>query len=256
LIALPLPAMADPSELLWRGVALAKTGNCAQAIPSLERGMKADELVPKFWLDVCYASEGQRAIVLLSQQGNTTALHRLRGDMMLVLRGDAAGAVPEYAEALKLEPRNPHLLEKQAEAYRTLGDTKQAETFARAALDVDAHEFSALQTLAQIAMKDRSYAEALVRLKQLMAIDPNDAWTQVELGVAYGQLGQPEEALRHLEPPLASGYPDNKGAFHAQLASVLRKLGCENDAKQAAAEAERLANAAFHGVEPGSSDAH
>jgi predicted Zn-dependent protease len=89
-----------------------------------------------------------------------------------------------------------------------------------------------------------------------MAIDPNDAWTQVELGVAYGQLGQPEEALRHLEPPLASGYPDNKGAFHAQLASVLRKLGCENDAKQAAAEAERLANAAFHGVEPGSSDAH
>ncbi len=37
--------------------------------------------------------------------------------------------------------------------------------------------------------------------------------------------GHPEEALRYLGPELAAGYPDEKGALHAQLANTLRKTG-------------------------------
>jgi hypothetical protein len=44
---------------------------------------------------------------------------------------------------------------------------------------------------------------------------------------------------------LAAGYPDQKGALHAQLASALRKLGRMDEAGQASAEASRLANASL-----------
>jgi Flp pilus assembly protein TadD len=60
--------------------------------------------------------------------------------------------------------------------------------------------------------------------------------------VAYGQLGQTSEAVRYLEPQLKAGYPDPKGQLHGQLAAALRKLGRAEEARQAAAEASRLAN--------------
>jgi hypothetical protein len=55
---------------------------------------------------------------------------------------------------------------------------------------------------------------------------------------------------------LAAGYPDKKGALHAQLARALRKLGREDDADKAAAEAASLANAALEGSEQERIDAH
>ena len=66
----------------------------------------------------------------------------------------------------------------------------------------------------------------------------------MELGRAYAQLDQPEQALLYLEPALASGYPDQKGGLHAILSRVLRRVGREEEAKQATREATRLADAA------------
>ena len=256
LLALPPVAAADSSESLWRGVALARTGDCPRAIPSLERGLKADEGVAGFWLQACYGNEESRTEERLSKAGDEVALHQLRGDVALRLRYDAAAAQKEYAEALKSRPNDPHLLASLAEADKMLGDTEHARSAAQAALALNPHLISAIQTLAEMAMSERDYAEALVRLKQLAVIQPKDAWTQVELGVAYGQLGKPSEALHYLGPQLARGYPDKKGALHAQLARALRKLGREDEAKQAAAEAARLANASLESGEQRNPDAH
>jgi tetratricopeptide (TPR) repeat protein len=255
LSARPLPAAPVSANYLWRGVALAKTGNCAAAIPSLERGLKAEENAAKFWLDVCYASEGTRVIAQLAKQGNSTAMHQLRGDIMFRLRNDATGAQAEYEEALKAEPQNPRLLQKIAETAMQLGDDERAEKSARAALAVEPHNYSAIRTLAQLAIKNRNYEDTLAWSKQLAAIDPKDPWIQVEMGVAYAQLGHPEEALRCLGPALAAGYSDNKGAYHAQLASILRKLGRTEEAKQALAEAARLADASLVSGKLGGGDA-
>lgn len=253
--ALPPPASSDRSEWLWRGVAFAKIGDCPRAIPSLERGLQAGGRVADFWLEVCYASEAESTAARLNTEGNEAALHQLRGDVLLRLRGDAAAAQKQYAEALKSRPRDPHLLERLAEAYMRIGDAVHARKAALAALAVDRRQPSALQTLALMAMSERNYTEALVRLRQLIGIDPQDAWTQVEMGVAYGQLGHPQDAVHYLEPALAANYPDEKGALHALLASALRKLGREQEAKSAAAEAARLANA-FQTHEHGNTDAH
>jgi tetratricopeptide (TPR) repeat protein len=256
LAALPAPPATDTSASFWHGVALAKTGNCVQAIPQIEYGMNADERVAAFWADICYASEGERTVAQLTKQGNAAALHQLRGDIMIRLSNDAVGAEAEYLAALKDEPQNPHFLERLAKAYMQEGKLDQARTTALAALAADPHNFSAQQTLAQMGIQSRNYEDALVWLKKLEAMDPKDQWTQVDMGVAYAQLGQPEEALRHLGPQLAAGYPDNKGAFHAQLASILRKLGRIDEAKQAQAEAERLADASLVSGEMGGGDAH
>jgi tetratricopeptide (TPR) repeat protein len=255
LVALPAVRSADHVESLWRGVAFAKTGDCPRAIPSLEAGSKADLGAAGFWLKVCYASEIEQTAALLRTKQDEAAIHELNGDVMLQLHGDAEAAQKQYTQALKSRPKDPHLLAKLANADMRLGDVAQTKTAARAALAIDPHESSALQTLALTAMSERDYAEALVQLRQLVVISPKDGWTQVQLGVAYGQLGHPEEALHYLGPELSAGYPDPKGSLHAMLASALRKMGRDVEAKKAAMEAARLASLSLESGEHGNSDA-
>jgi predicted Zn-dependent protease len=255
LVALPAVKLADHAESLWRGVALAKTGDCPRAIPPLESGANADLRATGFWLKVCYATEIEQTAARLRTMGSEPALHELNGDVMLQLHGDADAAQKEYAEALKSRPNDPRLLAKLADADMRLGDVERTKTAALAALAVDAHDSSAVRTLAMTAMSERDYAEALVRLKQLMAISPKDDWAHVQLGVAYGQLGHPEEAQRYLGPELSAGYPDPKGALHAMLATALRKMGRDVEAKKAASEAARLASLSVEGSDTGNSNA-
>lgn len=247
LVAVPAPRLADHSEALWRGVAFAKTGDCPRAIPLLESGSNADQRAAGFWLKVCYAGEIEQAAGRLRMMEDQEAIHELNGDVMMQLHGDAKGAQQQYIEALKFRPQDPHLLAKLAEVDLRLGDVAQTRAAAHSALTVDPHQSSALHILAQTAMSERDYAEALVQLKQLLIISPRDNWTQVQLGVSYIQLGHPEEALRHLGPELSAGYPDPKGALHAMLASALHKVGRDVEAKKAATEAARLAGLSLEG---------
>jgi tetratricopeptide (TPR) repeat protein len=243
LAELPPPAADRGPAWFWRGVALAETGDCARAIPSLERGLKDGAELAGYWLVVCYGSEAGHAASQLVAQGKEAAVHRIQGDILLSMKGDASGAETEYAEALRLRPKDPEVLEKIAEAYVTLGDMDRARQAAQQVLAEDPHQEAALRLLVRIAMNERDYAEALRVLEQLAAMNPVDAWTQVQQGTAYAQTGQPEDAVRYLEPVLRAGYPDERGALHAMLAGQLRKLGREQQAKSAADEAIRLANA-------------
>ena len=243
--ALPRTASWGKSEWLWRGVALAETGNCPSAIPALERGLGAgDERYGLFWLEICYASEAEHAAAMLNDAGDKAAFHQLRGDVLLNLNRNAAQAKEQYAEALKFRPNDPQLLERSAEALMALSQMDEARRLALAALAIDPQQDDALRTLAEIEIKQRNYKEAVAPLKQLAVLHPGDPWPRVELGRAYAQLDQPEQALRYLEPALASGYPDPKGGLHAILSRVLRRVGREEEAKQAAKEAARLADAA------------
>jgi tetratricopeptide (TPR) repeat protein len=245
LTALPKARTLDREELLWRGVAFAKTDDCSRAIPALERGLKIDELTAGYWLELCYAKAGQMVMSRLVKMGSPVALHEVKGDLLLRLRNDAGAAQWEYAEALKLRPNDPHLLARLADALNQVGETTQAGESARAALAGDPHETLALRLLARMAMSERNYEEAIARLRALAACGPADDWTQVQLGVAYGQSGHPEEAVRYLEPELRANYRDEKGALHALLARSLRKLGRDHDAELAAAEAAKLAASAM-----------
>jgi tetratricopeptide (TPR) repeat protein len=224
----------------------------AESIPALERklaihsadqALAADHMETAYKLSICYAVEAGRAAERLQADAqDDAALHRLRGDVLLRLKTDAAAAEGEYRKAIALRPGDPALLERLAEAQLTAGDTEGARQSAQAALSVDAHRREALRILATIAMSNRDYDEALPWLRQLAAGSPDDRTAQVELGRALAQTGNSSEALHYLAPALASGYPDEKGALHALEARALRDLGRKDEAAKASAEARRLSD--------------
>jgi tetratricopeptide (TPR) repeat protein len=250
LAAMPAPAASQGSVWFWRGVALAEMGDCTRAIPSLERGLKFGAEQAGYWLIVCYGSEAGRNAALLVAQSKQAAVHRIQGDILLSMKGDATGAEKEYAEALRLRPKDPDILVKMAEASMTIGDMDHAREAGQEVLTEDPHQQAALRLMARIASNERNYPAALSALDKLAFMDPDDPWTRVQQGVAYAQTGHPEEAVRYLESALQAGYPDEKGALHALLAGQLRKLGREQRAKSAADEAVRLANAFQEHAQP------
>ena len=242
LAALPEPASEATAAWFRRGVALAELDDCGRAMPALERGLDVGAETAAYWLELCYATEAERSIARIGELGNQVAFHRVRGDFLVRVKGDMQAATGEYVKARKLQPRDPLLAERLAQAYENIGDMPRAKTAAREALALDPRRAVSLRLLASIAMNERDYPSALESLNKLLALRPNDALTRVQLGIAYAQTGQPQEALANLQPALAAGYPDERGALHAMLASVLRKLGREQEAQTAAAESTRLSN--------------
>jgi tetratricopeptide (TPR) repeat protein len=242
LAALPEPPAEVPAAWFRRGVALAELHECGRAIPALERGLDFGAETAAYWLELCYASEAERAVARLSALPNQAVFYRVRGDFLVRVKGDVQAATEEYAKARRLQPRDPALAERAAQAYMSLGDMQLAKQAAREALALDPRRLVSVKLLASIAMNERDYPTALEKLDQLLKKNPNDVWARVQTGIAYAQTGQPQAAMQNLQPALAAGYPDERGALHAMLASVLRKLGREQEAQNAAAESTRLSN--------------
>jgi tetratricopeptide (TPR) repeat protein len=224
---------------------------CGQPIPGLERHfaasekpLQAEHLDTAFKLSVCYALQAGAAAERLQENGkDEAAVHRLRGDLLLRIKTDAAAAEGEYRKALALQPRDPALLARLAEAQASAGDPDGAKQSAQAALAIDPHRREALRTLAFVAMGNRDYDQALPVLRRIAAESPGDRSAQVEFGRALAQTGNNAEALKYLTAALAAGYPDEKGALHALEARVLRDLGRDEEAAKASAEARRLSDA-------------
>jgi tetratricopeptide (TPR) repeat protein len=242
LAALPESPTEVPAAWFRRGVALGELHDCARAIPALERGLEPGAETAAYWLALCYASEAEHAAAKIGALGNQAAFHRVRGDFLVRVKGDMQAATEEYVKARKLQPHDPLLAERLAQAYENIGDTPRAKQAAREALALDPRRMVSVRLLASIAMNERDYPSALENLGELLKQTPNDAWARVQSGIAYAQTGQPQQALANLQPALAAGYPDERGALHAMLASVLRKLGREQEAQSAAAESSRLSN--------------
>lgn len=226
---------------------------CHGSIPALEqsltgkqpgKGQATMQMETAYELSICYAlAAGKAAGELQSGAENQAGLHRVRGDVLLRLKGDAKSAEGEYREAIALQPGDPVLLERLAEAESKEGDGDAARQTALAALAIDPHQRGALQTLVSLAMSNRDYGQALPWLRRLTTEAPSDLTAQVELGTALAETGNAKEAFEHLAPALAGGYPDEKGALHALDARILRQLGREKDAARAAAESRRLSDA-------------
>jgi tetratricopeptide (TPR) repeat protein len=236
------PEPLFPAAWFRRGVAMAELKDCPRAIPALERGLEPGAETAAYWLERCYASEAERTAARLRGLDDQVVFHRVQGDFLVRVKQDAQAATGEYLKARQLQPRNPVLSERLAQAYMSLGEMPQAKQAASEALSLDPRRPAALRLLASIAMNERDYPAALESLNKMLPLRPNDAWIRVQLGIAYAQTEQPQRALDCLRTALAAGYPDERGALHGMLAGVLRKLGREQEAQTAAAEANRLSD--------------
>jgi len=242
LAALPEPRSEDTRAWFIRGVALVRLDDCRRAIVPLERGINAGAEVGGASLADCYKREAIRTADQLQELGKEASVHQIRGDILLSMRLDAEKAVAEYEKALNLKPDDGPLLEKLAEGYFSEGDTTKARRTAQRALALNPHRTRLLRMIAEIEMNDRNYEAALSVLKPLSELEPEDGWIMVQLGIVSMHTDDAKSAVEKLERALSQGYPDEKGALHQMLAMQLRKLGRVDEAKQAAAEALRLAD--------------
>lgn len=246
-----LPAPPDGQSKAWiqRGIAFASLDDCVRAIPSLERGLTASstDTYALFQLSRCYSQEAGRIAHQVQQSADSEApLHTMRGDILLRLQAKPEPAVAEYQQALTLDPNDPAILERLAEAQFGAGKTEDARSSAQAALKIDPQRVGAKRTLAKIAIQERDYSTALPYLRELAARNPQDVTGKVELGKACAQTGALDEAFQNLAPALEHGYPDEKGTLHYLLGTVLKKMGRTTDAEQAFATAAQLSDAFQH----------
>ncbi len=247
--ATPAPPLQAQELWLMRGIALAHMEDCASAIPALERGLGATNRSSEglFLLSRCYALRaGTLAQQLPTTGENDAAVHMMKGDVLLRLQANSAGAVTEYEAASAERPNDPGVWQRLAEAQLAAGHTEEARKSAEKALRIDPQRLSAMRTLAQAAMQERDYADALPYLKQLVARNPKDLAARVELATACSQTGAFEEAYKNLAPALQQGYPDEKGSLHFQLGTILRHLGKTAEAEQAFAEAREISDRFQH----------
>ena len=239
-------------ELQATALKPASSLTCQGKIPMLELDLAAksrsqqinSEVEIAYKLSICYAIEAEKvAAHLEAAGGEPSALHRLRGDVLLRLSNDAGGAIQEYKQAIALRPGDPALVERLAEAQFSEGDPEAARQSAMAALNLDPHRPGALRTMASLSMDARDYKQALPWLRKLAAESPGDLSVKVELGKALAQTGHAAEALQNLQSAIASGFRDERGALHSMEARLLRELGRDSEADEAAEEAKRLSNA-------------
>jgi tetratricopeptide (TPR) repeat protein len=247
LTKLPAPRDGQSKEWVQRGIAFASLDDCVRAIPSLERGLtpSSTDAYALFQLSRCYSQQAGR-IAHQVQQSAEAPLHTMRGDILLRLQAKPELAVAEYLQALTLDPKDPAILERLAEAQFGAGKTEDAQSSAQAALKIDPQRTGAKRTLAKIAIQERDYSTALPYLREIAARNPQDVTGRVELGKACAQTGALDEAFQNLAPALEQGYPDEKGTLHYLLGTVLKKMGRTTDAEQAFATAAQLSDAFQH----------
>jgi tetratricopeptide (TPR) repeat protein len=233
-VARTSPSTPDHQRTLQRGVAFAHLNRCEDAISALERSLQsAASTEAAFWLSVCYAREAANAAERVQQaSGDDSDLHIIRGDV-LRLQGNPQGAIQEYQAALVQRGNDASLWARLAESQLGAGQLEAAKQSAQTALTFEAKSPPAKRIMAKIAMQGRDYAAALPYLRELVAHDPRELTTRVELGTACAQTGALEEALANLGPALQNGYPDEKGSLHYLLGTVLRRMGKSQEAERA-----------------------
>lgn len=244
LLASTAPSPQAAESWYRRGVAFAETGQCAAALPALERAVAGDlkeKIHGEFLLSWCYAQEAGRITSNLPETREDAALiHMVHGDVLLRMQANSKGAIQEYEAARDAHPNDPEILERLAEAQYEEGTFADATETARSALSIDPNRFSAMQTLAHIAIDQRNYRDAIPYLEQILAHEPANTGAQVDLGNALAATGKPAEAVQRLKPLLDAGYPDEKGNLHATLGAALRKLNRTTEAAQAFAQSRAL----------------
>lgn len=197
-----------------------------------------------YQLSICYAAEAGKAEKQLAVRAqDLAAVHQLRGNVFMRLKGNPAAAEAEFKQAIAIRSNDPGILESLAEAQLAAGEIDTAEQSANAALAIDPHRREALRTLAELAMNNRGYARATPPLRRLVAEAPDDSAAAVELAKALVGNDELEEAVQILARALGAGYPDQKGALHALIAHSLRRLGRKQEAVTAETEARRLSDA-------------
>lgn len=137
-------------------------------------------------------------------------------------QGRRMDAVAEWQAALKLAPGDPNLEQQLGAALQAAGDFKSALPIFERLLAANRGSAEMNFYVGDLLLRMEEAEKAEPYLAKAVEADPKLMPAQAALGLALMKTGKTEEAIRHLEPALAS---DQDGSLHYQLARAYQAGG-------------------------------
>jgi tetratricopeptide (TPR) repeat protein len=150
-------------------------------------------------------------------------------------------ALAHYQAALKKQSSAAALV-GIGTVYWEMGDFPNAERYLQDALRLNPQSNQAIFELANIAVRQHREEAAIPLLERYLAAQPDALAARADLGRAYLHTGRFREAAEQLSK---ASDADERGDIHYELATALRKLGREDEAKAALAKSAAIREAAL-----------
>jgi len=150
----------------------------------------------------------------------------------LAKRGDTAGAITNYRDALKLDPQLPGIHFELAEMLSTLDtpeSSREAEQEYRAALVANPRDEQSECRLGDIAIRTNDLQVATQHYNRALQLRPNDPEANIGLAKVLMSRDQPQKAEPLLQRALRSD--PTSAVAHYRLSAVYRQTGRVDDAK-------------------------
>lgn len=152
-------------------------------------------------------------------------MHMMMGGA-LGRRGDRTGAIAQYREAIRLNPKLPGVHFELGEQLRTSTDpvlNAEAEGEFKAAIEVNRYDTRAWLRLGEIMTAKNDFKQAIDDFNKALAVQPHDSDAETDLAIALISMNQTAKALPLLESAVKED-PTNSVA-HYRLALLYRHDG-------------------------------
>ncbi len=194
--------------------------------------------------------KGQQQIEKIMRGGDSAEVRMLLGTTHL-LSADYAKAAPEFAAAVKLNPKLPTVHAYYGRALSMTGNTDQAKDEFRLELENNPNDYDANLQMGVILKQDQNPDEALKYFQRALLVRPGEPNARFYIeSIRVGQ-GKVNEALPELEK-LVRDTPDFVEA-HVMLATVYYRLKRKADGDREQAIVNKL-NAERQAKQPGAQE--
>jgi tetratricopeptide (TPR) repeat protein len=190
------------------------------------------------------ADENLLSIALLAPE--SARMHQLMAHEA-ARQGNTAGAIAQYREALKIDPKLPGVHFELAEALSgspSAADREEVENEYKAALAANPFDEKSECRLGEISSHQSDPKITFAHYSRAMELDPTDADANLGLAKALIAMNQPEKALPLLER--AAKLDPSNAVIRYHLSGLYRKAGRVDDAQRELAEFRRLRGLKLH----------
>ncbi|MGC2163641.1 MAG: tetratricopeptide repeat protein [Silvibacterium sp.] len=204
----------------------------ASTVVSTLRGIDPENQEVLYAAYRIHSDIAREAILSLSLLAPKSALMYQAAAHEAALRGDTTGAIRDYREALKMNPKLPGLHFELAEMLNSLPMTTESHAEAKseyeAALAQNPFDEKAALRLAEIATRNNDQKTAYSLYSRALQLQPDDPEANYGLAKILLAMNQPEKAEKLLEHAIQID-PTN-AVIHSRLSTVYHRLGRTADA--------------------------
>lgn len=201
-----------------------ETGNYQTSLETLSKLPLADRRSPEaaYWLARCYEKLATAAYLnLYEADPNSYRMHQLSGDLAAA-KNDDGKAIEEYRAAIALKPALPNLHYSLGHVLWKDLKVNEARQEFEAELKLNSRHPGALNELGDTYLLEHQPEKAMPFLERALAMDPANPDIHRDLGTAYSELQNYQQAAVEFSIAIAADYD---GSVHYKLARAYQSLG-------------------------------